>query len=125
MRRTAVAALAIGASSIALGYVLAFFPAARAAGAWALAIGLAVSCPALIAMAVTGQSDRRRNALVALLASLALLIAGGFAYALLRSGETALLFGLPRATTVLFLTVGVIPLVSLPVVYAVTFDDDE
>lgn len=140
MRRLALPLVAAGTLAIVAGYVLAFVPAATVIAPWAMATGIAILCPALAAL---GAGDvRRPRFLTTALALLGISLLAGFAVALgpvraplgpgasmepgaapVAPDPTAVPGnpGFPGRTLGLLLVVGVIPLIALPAVYALTF----
>jgi hypothetical protein len=93
---------------------------------WVVALATAV---AMLATMVLGAARAgRRNAglgglAVPFLATF-LLVGGGFVLALvLPAAGEPLIFGLPRRAAVVLYGIGLLPLVVLPVAYALTFDE--
>lgn len=128
MTPRAVPALAFATVLLVLSYLSAFVPGMERAGAWGLVVALAVLCAALVLLADRG--GRRRPLLVASAVGVGACLLAGFGYVLIApEGDArapALLFGLPQRTAVMLLVVGVIPLVGLPVVWALaTADPDD
>ncbi|HVT37943.1 MAG TPA: hypothetical protein VHE78_02760 [Gemmatimonadaceae bacterium] len=93
---------------------------------WGVAMG---SAGALCAMMALGASRRGRLHPLAAAAILAtfIIVAGGFAFALARPAEEGaggpLWLGLPVRTAVIVYGVGLLPLLVLPLTYALTFDE--
>jgi hypothetical protein len=122
---TSVRLIFFGTALVAAGYGAAFLPErSQALEAWALLIGMTVL---LIGLMLLGA--RRPGASLGRLAIplglTAVLIAGGFAAALLLPAETAgepLWFGLPRRAAIVVYGVGLLPVLVLPLAYARTFD---
>lgn len=104
---------------MALAYGLTFWSAGSVAP-WLLAAGATL---VLTGLGLLGAGERAPRLAAAVLLACALTFAG-FATALLlkpHAAGGALLFGLPRATTLLLLLTGLVPLVMLPIAYAALF----
>jgi hypothetical protein len=126
MTRAAVGTLALATVAIAVAYASAF----REGGAprwasWTMALAVPV---ALVATMTLGAARRGRlpAGTLAAFVFVGALLAGGFSLALaLPDGLGAaepLWLGLPRRAAVIVYGVGLLPVVVLPVVYALTFD---
>jgi hypothetical protein len=125
MHRTPITLLVAGLLAVALAYAsLLLGVAARSLAPWALGFGTAAVLTAMLLLgARRGRTVPRILRWSATLAFVAL--AGGFAYALAAPAPSAtgpLLLGLPRVTAILILLAGLVPLVWLPVAYALAFD---
>jgi hypothetical protein len=114
------AVVAIGAA-----YASAFMPGDAPDWApWAMAIGTAAVLAATSALGAirAGRIGRLAIPLVLVFA----LVAGGFAAALLLPADTApdspLWLGLPRRAAVVLYGIGLVPLLVMPIAYALTFD---
>lgn len=125
MRASPIALLSLGLALVAGAYALAFAGESPLAP-WGLALGSTAILSALLWL-----GGRRRGRLPPVMAwvigIVALSTAGGFAIALLAPSPTAdgpLLLGLPRATAVMLLLTGVVPLGLLPLAYALRFARD-
>lgn len=126
-RRNSLLALLAGTLAIAAAYASAFVPGDPPAwAAWALAMGTAtvmVSASALGAV----RADRGLGRLKLPFALAFLIVAGGFALVLSMPGvdpaNPALFLGLPPRAAVVLLGIGLLPLLVMPVAYALTFDD--
>lgn len=104
---------------MALAYWLTFARDASIAP-WLLASGASL---VLTGLGLLGAGARAPRLAAAVLVACSLTFAG-FAVALLLTPHAAggpLLFGLPRATTLLLLLTGAVPLVMLPIAYAAVF----
>lgn len=116
-------ALAIGL--VATSYLAAFLPGGAPAWApWLLAVGTALALAAVTLLGAERPGRRSRLVRLACLATF-LLVAGGFGLALLLPAETTadpLWLGLPRRAAILLYGIGLLPVLVLPVTYAVTFD---
>jgi hypothetical protein len=123
-KRISLAAIFAATLSIAAAYASAFLPGgAPGWAAWAMALGTAV-----MMVAATALGAARPGGLGPLRIPFALtflILAGGFALALSLPAEApgaALILGLPVRAAVVLLGVGLLPLLVLPVAYAMTFD---
>jgi hypothetical protein len=125
-KRLALASLVLAALAIAAAYATAFLPGgAPGWAAWPMALGIPV---ALLAIMVLGAA-RGREPLGALgwpFAFSALVLAGGFSLALgLPASEAPgvpLHGGLPLRAAVIIYGIGLLPIVVLPIAYALTFE---
>jgi hypothetical protein len=126
--RLAVAALVLSCSAIAGAYALAFLPGgAPPLAAWGLALG---SAGALASMMALGAARRGRVRPLAMAASLLtfLVVGGAFSAALLlpptEGPGMVLVLGFPLRAAIVLYGVGIVPMLFLPVMYAVSFDAD-
>jgi hypothetical protein len=124
-KRIALAVLVLAALAIAAAYASAFLPGGAPAWApWPMALGIPA---ALVSVMVLGAAGERGGIgrLVYPFAFSALVLAGGFAAALaLPAGEApgaALFLGLPLRAAVVIYGIGILPIVVLPIAYALTF----
>lgn len=124
-RRAALVALFIGIAAIAGGYAAAFSRGgAPIWAAWLLALGIPVS---LVAIMILGATRGRRGigALKIPFAFVALVLMIGFGAALaLPATEgplSTLWLGLPARAAIVIYGVGLLPIIVLPVAYALTF----
>ena len=124
-RRNALLALLLGTLAIAAAYASAFLPGDPPRwSAWAMGTGTAVVMVA--AMALGAARSGRIGRLKLPFAFVFVVLAGGFAAALLLPPETpgaALFLGLPLRAAVVLIGIGLLPLFVLPVAYALTFDE--
>jgi hypothetical protein len=127
MKRTALAAIVLSALLIAASYASAFLPGGAPAWApWGLAMGMPVM---LVGLMVIGASRGGRGVgrLAWPFALVGLMLAVGFALALaLPADEGAgspLYLGLPLRAAIILYGIGLLPIVILPVAYALTFRD--
>jgi hypothetical protein len=125
-RRAALVALFIGIAAIAAGYVTAFSTGgAPSWAAWLLALGIPV---ALAAIMILGAARGRRGIgpLKIPFAFVALVLVIGFGAALaLPATEgplSTLWLGLPARAAIVIYGVGLLPIVVLPIAYALTFE---
>jgi hypothetical protein len=125
-RRAALVALFVGIAAIAVGYAAAF--SARGTPAWAawlLTLGIPV---ALVAIMILGAARGRRGIgpLKIPFAFVALVLVIGFGAALaLPATEgplSTLWLGLPARAAIVIYGVGLLPIVVLPIAYALTFE---
>jgi hypothetical protein len=125
-RRAALVALFMGIAAIAAAYAVAF--SARGTPAWAawlLALGIPVS---LTAIMILGAARGRRGIgpLKIPFAFVALVLVIGFGAALaLPATEgplSTLWLGLPARAAIVIYGVGLLPIVVLPIAYALTFE---
>ncbi len=124
--RSALAGLVLSCTAISAAYLLAFLPGgAPPWAAWGLALG---SAGALASMIALGAARGGRVRPVALAASVFvfLLVGGAFGAALLlpaNEGPSAVLvLGLPLRTAIVLYGIGVVPMLVLPLAYALSFD---
>jgi len=117
--RFSILLLTFGALLAALAYGLTFASGGSVAP-WLLAAGATL---VLTGLGLLGAGERAPRLAAAVLVACALTFVG-FSTALLLKPHAvggALLFGLPRATTLLLLLTGLVPLVMLPIAYAALF----
>lgn len=111
--------LTLGALAVLGAYAMSFAAASDVAP-WLLAAGATL---VLTGIGLLGAGPRAPRLAAAVLVACALTFVG-FATALLLTPHAAgdpLLLGLPRATTLLLLCSGAVPLVLLPIAYATVF----
>ena len=122
--------LLAGLLLVASAYGLAFAGNTQLAP-WGLALGAACVLTAMLWLGARRAGRLPRRLGIALgVAGLATAV--GFTWALIAPAPVAggaLLFGLPRATALMLLLAGAVPLIVLPLAYALAFDrevlDDE
>ena len=126
-QRLALSALILSCLTIGGAYASAF----RRIGAstfapWGLAIGSAGALSAMMALGATRRGRLHRASAIAIILTF-VIVAAGFGFALSQPAAEgaggALLFGLPVRTAVIVYGVGLLPLLVLPLTYALTFDD--
>jgi amino acid transporter len=127
VKRAAIAALMLSTLGIAAVYLSAFLPGgAPPAAAPVMIISLATM---MIAMMVLGamRNGHLGRRLSLSLAGAWLILVVGFLAALYLPAESAshmrLFFGLPLRSAIVLYGVGLLPLVAMPIAYALTFDD--
>jgi len=125
-RRAALAALVAGILAIAVGYAGAFIPGGTPAWApWLLALGIPV---ALGAIMILGAARGRMGIgpLKYPFAFVVAALAAGFGAALaLPATEgplSELWLGLPARAAIVIYGIGLLPIIVLPVAYALTFE---
>jgi len=125
-RRAALIALFLAIAAIAAGYAAAFSPAGTPVwAAWLLALGIPV---ALGAIMILGAARGRRGIgpLKIPFAFVVLVLVIGFGAALaLPATEgplSTLWLGLPARAAIVIYGVGLLPIVVLPIAYALTFE---
>ncbi len=125
-RRAALVALFIGITAIAAGYAAAFsHGGAPTWAAWLLALGIPVALAAIMILGAT-RGRRGIGALKIPFAFVALVLVIGFGAALaLPATEgplSTLWLGLPARAAIVIYGVGLLPIVVLPIAYALTFE---
>lgn len=125
-RRNSLLALLAGTLAIAAAYASAFLPGDPPAWSpWALGIGTAVVMVAASALGAA-RADRGIGRLKLPFAIVFLIVAGGFAAALMLQspGEDPRLFlGLPAGAAIVLIGIGLLPLLVLPIAYGLTFEE--
>jgi len=125
MRKHALSLVVAGTLAIAAAYALAFVPGASTVGAWLMALGLATMIVSLMTLGAV-RAGRSLGALRIPLLITFVAIAGCFIAALSLPAEgagSAVVLGFPLRAAIVIYGVGLVPLVMLPVVYAMTFDE--
>jgi hypothetical protein len=125
-RRYAIGGLFAATLFVALAYASAFLPGgAPWWAAWAMLFGMAGSMVA--AMAMGAARDGRVGRLAFPLILVFGLLVGGFGAVLLIPGvdapDVVLWLGLPPRAALVIYGVGLLPLLLVPLAYALTFDD--
>lgn len=125
-KRVARHAFLFGTLLIAIGYASAFRKGGAPAWApWLLATGIPISSVGIMIMGAL-RERARLGRLAIPFAIVGILLTAGFTLALgLPANENAnsvLLFGLPLRAAIVVYGIGLIPIVILPVAYALTFD---
>lgn len=130
--RLAIRALAASTLAIGVAYASAFLPGGAPAWApWPLAIGVPLALVSVMSLGAA-RGGRVPGPLLAAFALVGLMLAGGFALALLLPGGGGvagngtvgepLLLGLPRRAAIVIYGIGLLPVLVLPVAYALTFE---
>ena len=125
-RRAARFALVLAVCAIAAGYAAAFVPGGTPTWApWLLAIGIPAALGAIMVLGAT-RGDQGIGRLKLPFLFVFLVLALGFCLALgLPPDEgqgSFLLLGLPLRAAIVIYGIGLLPIVVLPVAYALTFD---
>jgi hypothetical protein len=124
-RRLALTALFVGILAIAAGYGSAFSKMGTPQwGPWLLALGIPVSVGAIMILgAARGRSGigSLRLPFFFVIAILAIGFCGALALPATDGPTSTLWLGLPLRAAVIIYGIGVLPIVVLPVAYAVTF----
>ena len=125
-RTTALAALFVGTLAIAGGYAAAFMRGGTPAWApWLLALGIPGTIGAIMILGATRGNRGIGPLKLPFLFTVGILAVGFCAALTLAPSETAtshLWFGLPIRAAIVIYGVGLLPIVVLPVAYAVTFE---
>lgn len=125
-KRLARLALTAASIAIAMGYAAAFKRGGAPVWApWLLAIGIPIALVAIMIMgAVRDKCGIRKLAVP--IAFVGVLLTAGFCLALglpaNESAQSTLFFGLPLRAAIVIYGIGLIPIVVLPVAYALTFE---
>lgn len=127
-RRLPITILLLSCAAIAAAYALAFLPGgAPDWAAWGMALGSAGALSSVMALGATRAGRLRPIAAVACLLTF-VVVGGAFAAALLlppdEGAGARLLLGVPVRTAVVLYGIGLVPLIFLPIAYAVSFDAD-
>jgi len=127
-RSIAVAGVALSTLMIAAAYASAFLgaPGPASWAPWMFVLGVP---GAIVSVMVLGAARGRRGALGSLIAPMLLVglaLATGFGLALAlpanESESTRLVLGLPLRAAIILYGIGLMPIVVLPVAYALTFE---
>jgi hypothetical protein len=126
-RRTSLLALLAGTLACAAAYGSAFLPGDPPGWSpWALGLGTALVMVAASALGAA-RPGRGVGRLGIPLALVFLILAGGFAVVLslpeVDPADAVLFLGLPPGAAVVLLGIGLLPLLVLPVAYALTFEE--
>lgn len=125
-RRAALLALIAGIVAIAIGYAAAFLPGGPPAWApWLLAVGIPI---ALGAIMILGAARGRmgigplKYPFVFVVAVLAIGFCAALALPATESPLSRLWLGLPARAAIVIYGIGLLPIIVLPVAYALTFE---
>jgi hypothetical protein len=126
-RRNSLLALFLGTLACAAAYASAFLPGDPPGWSpWALGIGTATVMVAAAALGAA-REDTGIGRLKLPFAIVFLIVAGGFAAVLSMptpdAANPALFLGLPAGAAIVLLGIGILPLLVLPIAYALTFED--
>jgi hypothetical protein len=125
-RRAAMSGLVVGLIAIALGYAAAFFPGGTPPWApWLLALGIPAALGAIMILGAA-RGSAGIGPLKYPFAFVVSVLAIGFCAALaLPATEgplSALWLGLPKRAAIVIYGIGLLPIIVLPVAYALTFE---
>lgn len=124
-KRASLAALLLATLLIGAAYASAFLPGDPPGwAAWAMSLGTAAIMVASMALGAARRGGVGRLALP--FAATFVILAGGFAAAMLLPAEgpgSPLFLGLPLRAAIVLVGIGLVPLLFLPVAYALTFDE--
>jgi hypothetical protein len=125
IRHRALLACSAATAAIAAAYLSAFFGGATGWGAWLMVVGVAVLVVGLMVLGAVRSGDRVGALRIPLLFTF-LVIVGAFGAALVlpavEGAGARLLLGLPVRAAIVLYGIAVLPLIVLPLTYAVTFD---
>ena len=124
--RGALGGLLAATLAIAAAYGAALLPGDTPAwAAWAMALGVPLALVSTVVLGAARGGHVPRRLLVPF-ALVGLLLVAGFALALALPGSLGaaepLLLGLPRRAAIVVYGIGLLPIVVLPIAYALTFD---
>jgi hypothetical protein len=124
VKTAALSAIFLAALAIAGVYAWALIAGSPPGWApWILAVAAPLALIGTAVAAVTRPGSPLRPLMAAALAVTLILMMGGFVLALtLPSEGEPLLLGLPRRAAIVLYGVGLLPVLVLPVAYALTFD---
>lgn len=124
-RRLALASIAAAMAVVALCYASAFLPGGAPVWvAWPFMIATSVSLVAAMTLGAV-RHGARLGPLAIPFALTLLILVGGFGLALMQPAptvESRLWFGLPAGAALVLYGVGLLPVLVLPLAYALTFD---
>ena len=125
-RRAALLALIAGMLAIAIGYAAAFLPGGPPAWApWLLAVGIPVALGAIMILgAARGRMGigRLKYPFAFVVAVLAIGFCAALALPATESPLSRLWLGLPARAAIVIYGIGLLPIIVLPVAYALTFE---
>ena len=125
-RLVALAALVIGILAIAIGYAAAFLPGGTPPWApWFLALGIPVAIGAIMVLgAARGREGigLLKYPFVFVVAALAVGFCAALALPSTESSLSRLWLGLPTRAAIVIYGIGLLPIIVLPVAYALTFE---
>lgn len=124
-KRLAIGATVFATVCIAVAYGSAFVPGGTRWGTWFMVLGLSTM---VVSLMVLGAARRRGGVgrIAVPLAFTFAVIFVGFGAALVLPAESAgarLLLGLPVRAAIVLYGIGLLPMVVLPLTYALTFND--
>jgi hypothetical protein len=125
-RRAALVSLFIGITAIAVGYAAAFMSGGTPAwAAWLLALGIPVALGAIMILGATRGRTGIGSLKIPFAFVVAVLVIGFGAALALPSTEgplSKLWLGLPARAAIVIYGVGLLPIIVLPLAYALTFE---
>lgn len=125
-RRTSLGALVVGILAIAVGYAAALLPQGTPAWApWLLALGIPVALGAIMILgAARGRSGigPLKYPFAFVVAVLAIGFCAALALPATESPLSRLWLGLPARAAIVIYVIGLLPIIVLPVAYALTFE---
>jgi len=125
-RRAALVALVAGMLAIAIGYAGAFFPGGTPVWApWLLALGIPTTLGAIMILgAARGQTGigPLKYPFAFVVAALAIGFCAALALPATESPLSKLWLGLPLRAAIVVYGIGLLPIIVLPVAYALTFE---
>jgi hypothetical protein len=125
-RRTALVALVVGILAIALGYAGAFLPGGTPGWApWLLALGIPTALGAIMILgAARGQAGigPLKYSFAFVVAVLAIGFCAALALPATEGPLSKLWLGLPARAAIVIYGIGLLPIIVLPVAYALTFE---
>jgi hypothetical protein len=125
-RAAALTALCLAIVAIAIGYAAAFTPSGTPTWApWLLALGIPISLGAIMILgAARGQKGigRLKLPFLFVVAVLAIGFCAALALPATESSLSRLWLGLPARAAVVIYGIGLLPIVVLPIAYALTFE---
>jgi hypothetical protein len=125
-RLVALVALVVGILAIAIGYAAAFLPGGAPPWApWLLALGIPVALGAIMILgAARGQTGigPLKYPFAFVVAALAIGFCAALALPSTESSLSRLWLGLPPRAAIVIYGIGLLPIIVLPVAYALTFE---
>ena len=127
LRSAAVAAIVLSTCAIGISYATAFFVSgAPMWAAWLFALGMTGTILGTLALGAM-RRDQGLGRLVIPFIIMTVLLGGGLAAVFLLPAELGaaepLLLGLPQRAAIVLYVIGLLPILVLPVAYALTFAD--
>ena len=126
MQRIGLFLITAGIGAVGLAYAAVLIDVATAATPFAFAPGATATLAGIALLGVARHGRHGRRLALAIAVAFVAVGAGLLAGLLLPapSADGPLLLGLPRTTAILLLLAGALPLLLLPVAYALWFDDE-
>ncbi|MCC6929913.1 MAG: hypothetical protein IT359_13105 [Gemmatimonadaceae bacterium] len=123
-KRVAIAMTATSTACIALAYGSAFLAGGARWGVWCMVVGLALMVVSMMALGVSRRTGGVGRLAIPLAFTFVVIVAG-FAAALLLPADAPgerIILGLPLRAAIVVYGVGLLPLLVLPLAYALTFE---